>query len=76
MAKFVIVATAVNKNGTWGVDHEMIYGDLKANEFVTVGDQAMAEARCNILNRTRQHGKSALQVIGEQTVRNRYVKLA
>lgn len=76
MPKFVIVATAVNKNGAWGIEHDMTYGDMHTVQFVHVGDKEMAEARANIFNRVRQHGKAALKMIGDQPTPNMFVKLA
>lgn len=76
MAKFTIVSTATETQKGWGISYEMTDGDLSAQEFVLVGCKAMSEARSNIFNRVKQPGKAGLHVIGQQTIRNKFVKLA
>jgi len=76
MAKFTIVATAVETQKGWGISYEMADGDLTATETVLVGCKDMCHARVNIFNRVKQPGKAGLHVIGQQTIRNKFVKLA
>lgn len=74
-SKFVIVATPKQVNGEWGIEYDMKQEDMHTTKFQPTGSQEMAMARAGIFNRTRQHGKAGLNMIGNAPTPNNFVKL-
>lgn len=74
--KFSNVATVENTPKGWAIIHVMTQGDLEATRTIIVGCEEMCNARANTFNRTRQHGKSGLNKIGELACPNNFVKFA